>query len=186
LEGILASYELVPRERSFEAKMEIQNIIYELAEKYPFLKNVEAHLCPGGFKGLILVDLRGIKNSVNTSVLEEVKSDFINTFYTRQRDGKIRYITRILILDALVPTDIEEIRKAMERIKEKVKGRWRITLKTRGFPVDRMELIKKAAEPISQPVDLKNPEYVVIINILGDVTGISVVKAEEVSKRWRR
>jgi len=166
--------------------MELQNIIYELAREYPFLKNVEAQLRPGGFKGLILLDLRKIIKQLDEETKEELRRKFIELFQERQKQGRIRYIRRILILDAIVPTDAECVKKALEKLKHRIRGKWRITLKTRGYRINRMEFIKKVAEPIFYPVDLENPEYVVIINILGDIAAISIVRAEEVSKRWRR
>jgi len=176
LEGILISYQLVPRDVGFDAKFEVLNIIESVARDFPILRSAQVKLRPAGFKGLILVDFRPITYRLSQTEIDLLREKITKTYEKMRQEGAIRYISKFIILDALVETDIEKIADAVKKLSDKVKGKWRITLKTRKYPIDRMLLIKKAAEHIDLPVDLKNPEYIVLIEIIGGLTGIAILK----------
>ncbi len=178
LEGIIASYPLVPKDVGFFARFEVMNLIEEVAQKYPILRKADVLLNPNGHKGLILVDFRPIFYQLDLNEVNEIRKSIEETYTSWLKERKIRYINRFLIVDALVETNIDKIAEAVKKLKDKVKGRWRITLKTRKYPINREELISKAAEPISQPVDLENPEYIVQIEIIDNTTAIAIIKRE--------
>ncbi len=185
MEGIFATYLIYPRDFVFEARFELLNMLNNLSTKFPELKDAERYLIvnPEGYKGILIVDLRDVLKDVEKERKEKMAREILLEFEKNKEEGMIKYLQKLLILDAIVNTDIEEISKAVERLKDKVKGKWRITLKTRKWPIDRMQLIRKAAEPIEMPVDLENPEYEVIIQIFGKLTGIAIIKrkSEEAS-----
>ncbi len=176
LEGILASYPLVPKDVGFFARFELMNLIEEVAKKYPFLRKADVLMNPFGHKGLILADFRSIFYQLNQAEINNVREEIERIYSNWVTEGKFRYINRFLIIDALVETNIDSIVKAVTLLKDRIKGRWRITLKTRKYPIDREELIRRAAEPIDKPVDLENPEYIVWIEIIESLTAIAIIK----------
>lgn len=178
MEGLLISYPIVPKDVGFEARFEVLNIIEEVAKDFPIIRKVSVKLRPGGYKGLILLDLRPVLSELDDEERKHLEERIINEFENKMLNEALRYISKFTVLDAIVNTDINEIAKAVDKLKDKVRGKWRITLKTRKYPIDRKELIQKAAEPIDRPVDLENPEYIVLIEIFGELTGIAVLSTK--------
>lgn len=176
MDGILVSYPLVPKDVGFFARFEVMNLIEEVAQRYPVLRKAEVIMNPEGHKGLILVDFRPIFYQLDSAEIENIRREIEETYSRWMKERKIRYINRFIVIDALVKTDIEDITKAVQKLRHKVQGKWRITLKTRKYPINREELIKRAASPIDKPVDLENPEYVVQIEIIENLTAIAIIK----------
>ncbi|MEJ2249825.1 MAG: THUMP domain-containing protein [Candidatus Lokiarchaeota archaeon] len=48
--------------------------------------------------------------------------------------------------------------------------------------IERKSFIEKCARPIKSPVDLENPDKIIRIEVLGNVTGISYLRKEDVIK----
>jgi len=179
VQGILATYQIIPKDYGFEARFELLNLLHDISKNFPELERAKVVMRPGGFKGILLADLRDALAEVEPERLELIREEVWKEFRRRKSENAIRYIQRFIVLDAIVETDIDKIAEAVRKLKDKVKGKWRITLKTRKYPIDRNLLIKKAAEPITLPVDLENPEYIVLIEILGNMTAIAILKQEE-------
>jgi len=176
LDGIIASYPLVPKDVGFFARFELMNLIEEAAQKYPILRKTDVLINPFGHKGLILADFRPIFYQLDSEEISNIRREIESIYSEWLSERKLRYINRFLIIDALVETDIDKIVNAVIKLCDKIQGRWRITLKTRKYPINRGELIRKAAEPIDKPVDLENPEYIVWIEIIGSLTAIAIIK----------
>jgi tRNA acetyltransferase TAN1 len=74
------------------------------------------------------------------------------------------------------------MRKAVEQLKTEIHAgeKWRITLEKRRFTkYHTIEIIKNIAELIDEKVDLKNPDKILHINIIGKYAGISILKPND-------
>jgi tRNA acetyltransferase TAN1 len=91
-----------------------------------------------------------------------------------------RVLLRIIPIQATVPTEIEAmVKKTMEmatRIGEKES--FRITLEKRMTDLRSREVIDAVAKDINRKVDLENPDWIVLVEIVGKVTGLSVIPAD--------
>ena len=172
MEGLLASYSIIPYDASFEAEYEIRSLLSELAEEFPKIDELNIIVSPGGFNGLILIDLRDFVSGKDEKFKKMLRKRVFEKFEEMRRRGDIRYIKKLVILDYLVKTDVEEVMEVVRKYKDVIGDRWRITLKSRGVLEDKMSFIRKVAEPIDKQVDLKNPKYIIHIEVLGELTGV--------------
>ena len=87
---------------------------------------------------------------------------------------------RVFPIVAKVPSEIEAIVEEVKRqavvIGEDQK--FRITLEKRETEFRSMDIIEPVAEVIDREVDLTNPDWVVLIEMMGKTTGVSVMPPE--------
>ncbi len=87
---------------------------------------------------------------------------------------------RVFPIVARVPTEIEAIVEEVQRqagvIEEGQK--FRITLEKRETEIRSLEIIEPVAAVIERDVDLKNPDWVILIEVMGKMTGVSVMPPE--------
>lgn len=173
------SYPLVPKDFGFFAKLEIMDLIDTVAQKFPIMKKTEILVNPFGHNGLILIDFRPLFYQLDSEEIKAIREEIESIYSEWRSKNKLRHINRFLIIDVLVETDISKIVNAVMKLRNKIRGKWRITLKTRKYPIDREELIRRVAEPINEPVDLRNPEYIVWIEIISNLTAIAIIKKNQ-------
>ena len=87
---------------------------------------------------------------------------------------------RIFPIVARVPTEVEDIVEEVKRqagvIEEGQK--FRITLEKRETEFRSLEIIDPVAAIVDREVDLNNPDWVILIEVMGKMTGISVMPPE--------
>lgn len=87
---------------------------------------------------------------------------------------------RVFPVVARVPTEIEDIVEEVQRqagvIEEGQK--FRITLEKRETEFRSLEIIDPVAAIVDREVDLNNPDWVVLIEIMGKMTGVTVMPPE--------
>ena len=94
----------------------------------------------------------------------------------------IRYCLRIIPIQKVIETKIEEIEKTVTNISEQIFDgeTYRISIEKRSSDLSSQEIISKIASKIKNKVSLEFPDKVVLIEILGDKTGISILKKADV------
>ena len=94
----------------------------------------------------------------------------------------IRYCLRIIPIEEVVETKLEEISSKMLSLIKKIgeKESYRITIEKRNSEISSSELISKIAENIQNKVSLEKPDWIALIEILGNKTGISVLKNNDI------
>jgi tRNA acetyltransferase TAN1 len=102
----------------------------------------------------------------------------------------IRYCLRIIPIEQVVDTNLEEISTQVFSLMKKVneKESYRITIEKRNSDISSAEIISKIADNITNQVSLEKPDWIALIEILGNKTGVSVLKSDdifslEISKR---
>ncbi len=102
----------------------------------------------------------------------------------------IRYCLRIIPIEQVVDTNLEEISTQVFSLMKKVneKESYRITIEKRNSDISSTEIISKIADSITNKVSLEKPDWIALIEILGNKTGVSVLKSDdifslEISKR---
>jgi tRNA acetyltransferase TAN1 len=102
----------------------------------------------------------------------------------------IRYCLRIIPIEQVVDTNLEEISTQVFSLMKKVneKESYRITIEKRNSDILSTEIISKIADSITNKVSLEKPDWIALIEILGNKTGVSVLKSDdifslEISKR---
>jgi tRNA acetyltransferase TAN1 len=94
---------------------------------------------------------------------------------------QIRYILRVLPIQAVVATDLRTIRDASAELASRIgrADKFRVTVEKRHSPITSGEIISSVAEVIQSKVDLENPDWVVLVQVLGAQTGISVITPQQ-------
>jgi len=94
----------------------------------------------------------------------------------------IRYCLRIIPIQKVIETKIEEIEKTVTDISKQISDgeTYRISIEKRNSDLSSQEIISKIASKIKNKVSLEFPDKVVLIEILGDKTGISILKKADV------
>lgn len=90
----------------------------------------------------------------------------------------VRYCLRIIPIQRVVETKIEEIEKVVEEFSDGISKdeKYRISIEKRNSDMSSQDIITKIASKIKSQVSLEFPDKVVLIEILGNKTGISVLK----------
>jgi tRNA acetyltransferase TAN1 len=100
----------------------------------------------------------------------------------KERPYEFRYALRILPIERVVPTDLEEIKRATAELAAKIseKETFRVTVEKRFTTLHTKDLIEAAAGEIKQKANLKNPDKILLIEVLGALTGLSILKPSDI------
>ena len=90
----------------------------------------------------------------------------------------VRYCLRWIPIQKVVETKIEEIEKSVADIHKQILDgeTYRILIEKRNSNVSSQDIITRIADKIKNKVSLDFPDKVLLIEILGNVTGISILK----------
>jgi len=91
-----------------------------------------------------------------------------------------RVLLRVMPIEAVVRTEIGVLAEAAQGLASKIgEGEsFRVTLEKRRTGLRSREIIDAVAEGIERRVDLEEPDWVVLVEIVGNHTGVSVVRPE--------
>ncbi|MGH1521125.1 MAG: THUMP domain-containing protein [Nitrosopumilus sp.] len=110
------------------------------------------------------------------------------TFVTRKIREKIldepwsiRYCLRIIPIQSFIETEIDEIIKEIStKVGSILKDEtYRILIEKRNSNISSKEMISKIANNIKNKVSLDFPNKIILIEILGNKTGISIIKKSD-------
>jgi tRNA acetyltransferase TAN1 len=95
---------------------------------------------------------------------------------------EFRYALRIVPIQRVVPTDLAEIKKASQALAQKIgeNQTFRVTVEKRFTELHSKDIVEAAAGELNRKVDLKNPDLVLQIEVLGGLTGISLIKTSDI------
>jgi tRNA acetyltransferase TAN1 len=94
----------------------------------------------------------------------------------------VRYVLRLIPIEAVVHTKLEDMAKALVDLTSKmhIKETFRITVERRHTLMDPKDIIVTLASQIENKVDLKNPNWIVLVEVIGALTGISILKPDQI------
>ena len=94
----------------------------------------------------------------------------------------IRYCLRVIPVQKVVETNIEEIEKSISSMSNQIeeKESYMILIEKRNSDISSKEIITKIANGIKNKVSLDFPDKIILIEILGIVTGISILKKSDI------
>ncbi|MCS7114002.1 MAG: THUMP domain-containing protein [Nitrososphaerota archaeon] len=96
----------------------------------------------------------------------------------RERPYEFRYMLRVIPIEKVVRTDLGEIQRTAAALGAKIERNeaFRITVEKRYTEISTKDIIEAAASVIDRKVDLNNPDKILLIEVIGGLTGISLVK----------
>ena len=108
----------------------------------------------------------------------------VNTFreLVKNEPWQIHYILRLLPIESVVPTEMVSIKNTAKKLALKMQNSdtFRITVETRHTLLGSSEVIAATAKEIDNKVDLENPDWVILVEIVGGLAGISVLKPNQI------
>ena len=147
-----------------ETKNEIKKILDELGDQEPEILNV-------GMRGILMVDTI-IEPS---KIIDWVRNKIV------EEPWLIRYCLRIIPIQSITETNIDKIKQNVIKLKDSIQKNdsYRITVEKRNTSISTNEIITEVAKIFPNKVSLNKPDLIVLIEILGDKTGISILKDSE-------
>jgi len=147
-----------------ETKNEIGKILDELGDQEPEILNV-------GMRGILMV------NTViePSKIIDYVKNKMI------EEPWLIRYCLRIIPIQMITETEIDKIKQNVIKLKDTIQKNdsYRITIEKRNTSISSNEIITEVAEIFPNKVSLNQPDWIILIEIIGNETGISILKNDE-------
>ena len=154
-----------PRNLEPEAESEIKKILNELDDQEPEISQT---------------DMRGIL-MVNT-ILEPLK--IIDWVKNKINDEPwfFRYCLRIIPVQKTTDTDIDKIKQNVMNLKSIIQENdsYRITVEKRNSNMSSSQIINEIAKIIPNKVSLDEPDWVILVEIFGEKTCISILKNDSI------
>lgn len=99
----------------------------------------------------------------------------------RERPYEFRYTLRIIPIEKVVQTDLGEIQRVATELSSKIEENetFRVTLEKRFTATPSRNIIEEVAANIERKVDLSKPDKILLIEVIGGMTGISVIKPND-------
>ena len=99
-----------------------------------------------------------------------------------ERPYEFRYTLRIIPVEKVVRTDLGEIQQAATELSSKIgeDETFRVTVEKRFSETPTQDIIEATAANIERKVDLNNPDKILLIEVVGGLTGLSVIKPNEI------
>lgn len=100
----------------------------------------------------------------------------------KDRPWEFHYVLKVTPIEITVKTDLEEIKEAVKKLLWKIgeNESFRVTVNKRATELSSREVIEEVAKIVDRRVNLESPDKVIQIEIIGDVTGISIIKPEQI------
>jgi tRNA acetyltransferase TAN1 len=96
---------------------------------------------------------------------------------------QFRYILRVIPIERALYTDLKNIEREVENLtmkKIKVNDSFRISVEKRHTSTRSKEIISSIANKLQNKVSLENPDWIILIEIIGNKTGISILKERDI------
>ena len=127
-----------------------------------------------------ITDMSGIL-TVQTSVNS---AEIIKKIHEKLEDEpwSIRYTLRIIPIFQTVNTNVESITEAALNQIQKIKPdeTYRITIEKRNSGISSSEIISQIAEKVKNKVSLEKHDWIIFVEVLGAISGVSVLKDADV------
>jgi len=148
------------------AKREIADILKVLGDEHTVIKPTVA-------RGIV-----GVKTRLDSrEVIQGLQKLFIKDPLA------FAYTLKWVPTDFWTYSDMDSMKKAVMHVKEKIHEgeRWRMTVEKRRYTLyHKIDIIKELAELIKEKVDLKNPDKIIRVDIIGKYTAVSVLSPNEI------
>ena len=100
----------------------------------------------------------------------------------KERPYEFRYALRILPIEHVVSTDLEEIKRVTQALASRIDEQetFRVTVEKRFTSLHSTDIVAAVAEGIKRKADMENPDRILLIEVLGALTGVSLVKPSDI------
>jgi len=98
----------------------------------------------------------------------------------QERPYEFRYALRIIPIEKVGPTDLDEIKRSATELAAGIgeNETYRVTVEKRFTSLHTRDFIEAAATNIDRKVDLENPDKILLLEVVGGLTGMALVKPD--------
>lgn len=158
----------VPSNKEESAKIEILDCI--------FPRDYEAKFIEHKYHGILILESKKLSSDEMLQLLEECPT---------------AYVYKIIPVDAIVESNLNSIMKKVEELARNRRGRAKVDCKRRGTTIKSSYEVEVAIgrflKEIGYTIDLKNPDFIIAINVIDEWTAISFGPPKRfVDKRVRK
>lgn len=145
--------------------LEIQNILERLGDPKPVVKKTV-------FSGIIEVqtelEIMQVLNNFKEIIDEE--------------PWLIKYCSRIIPIEQVCESNLDEIKDKVKSLAQKIRKNetYRITVEKRQSSLHAKEIISEIANSLSNKVSLENSDWEIMIQVLRNKTGISIIQPNSI------
>lgn len=95
----------------------------------------------------------------------------------QERPYEFRYALRILPIEKVLRTDLEEVKRVAMELAARLSENetFRVTVEKRFTSIHSRDFIEAAATGIQNKADMENPNKILLIEVLGGLTGMSLI-----------
>ena len=96
---------------------------------------------------------------------------------------QFRYILRVIPIERTLSTNLKNIEREIEALsmeKIRINDSFRISVEKRHTSTRSKDIIPSIANKFRNKVSLENPDWIILIEIIGNKTGISVLKERDI------
>jgi len=147
----------------------VYEILYLLKEE---LGDQAAEASKTGVRGLIIA-----KTNLNPcEAIGKLKA------VLHERPYQFRYALRIIPVEKVVRTDLEEIKLAAALLATGIgeNETFRVSVEKRFTQLHARDFIEAVATGIQRKVNLENPDKILLVEVLGAMTGLSLIEESDV------
>jgi tRNA acetyltransferase TAN1 len=147
-------------------------MVYELAFLLKEAGDPEAKVDKTGIRGLV----------VAKTALDPVEAIEKFRVTLQERPYEFRYALRIIPIQKVVHTNLEEIKAAAAEVTSGLAENesFRVTVEKRFTSIHSKDIIEAVATEVKNRVELEKPDKVLLVETLGGYTGISLIKPADV------
>ena len=100
----------------------------------------------------------------------------------KQKPWKFRYVLKVVPVEKIFSTGLEGVKEASMELASRIgeAESFRVTVEKRHTDLSTKDLIEAVASQVQRKVDLKNPDRIVLVEVVGELTGISLLKPEDI------
>jgi tRNA acetyltransferase TAN1 len=145
------------------ARSELRHLLKQIGDSAPTVEKT-------GISGLI-----AIKTALNPfEVVEQLRG------ILRQHPYEFRYTLRVIPIERVVHTELSRIHEAVTELDSKIgeDETFRVTVEKRFTNTSTSDIIEAAAAGIKRRVKLAKPDKIVLIEVVGALTGVSLIKPD--------
>ena len=148
-----------------ETKNEIGKILGEIGDQEPEILNI-------GMRGILMINT----NIESSKIIDWVKDKVV------EEPWLIRYCLRMIPIQSITETEMSKIIENVTKLKNVIKQNdsYRITIEKRNTDMSSAEIITEIAKIFPNKVSLNQPDWIILIEILGNKTGVSILKENEI------
>jgi tRNA acetyltransferase TAN1 len=153
-----------PRERERAARSETQYFIGDLLED----------------PSLIIAATPGSGLLTCLTTLDPFQVVYRLREFADENPYQFRFAVRFTPMEKCVPSTVEGFVNAVVELRDKIEAgeSFRVTVRRRRSELDTMHVVRSVAETISRKVNLERPDKTVWIEIIGELSGVSILVTE--------